>query len=73
MTIADSHAPTETEPLCAVLLTTQQRRLLKACVAWRARVHTDAEQRSLVCCADCGTPGFYGPGRCEGGRACPRP
>jgi hypothetical protein len=33
------------EPRCDVLLTSHEWRLLEACVAWHARVHTDPAQR----------------------------
>ena len=41
-----SEIPTTDAALLWVLLTTRQRWLLEACVAWHARVHHDAQQRA---------------------------
>jgi len=41
----DQVGSNETPGLWAVRLTARERRLLEACVAWHARVHSDAEQR----------------------------
>jgi hypothetical protein len=46
MTTTDEIMATRPERLWAVLLTSRQRRLLQACVAWHARVHHDAGQRT---------------------------
>jgi hypothetical protein len=45
MSISEEIPTTDAASLWAVLLTTRQRWLLEACVAWHARVHDDPELR----------------------------